>query len=49
MYLANEFPLEKALVMERHYFLGMPPEAMSEARILVSAFLEKKPPFSAKE
>jgi 3-hydroxyacyl-CoA dehydrogenase/enoyl-CoA hydratase/3-hydroxybutyryl-CoA epimerase len=49
MYLSHELPLEKSLVKEMQYFLGMPSEAMNKARNLVSAFLEKKPPFSAKE
>ncbi len=46
MYAANEISLAEALTFEMQYFLLMPPEAMSEARTLVSAFLDKKPPFS---
>ena len=49
IYGANDLPLTLALAAEMQCFLGMPSEAKSEARYLVSAFLDKKSPFSKNE
>ncbi len=47
IYASNTLPLKRGLKLEKDTFLGMSPEEHAAAKGLVTAFLEKKPPFAS--